>query len=109
MAPQDPTARPVAQSSDGRREMQGPGLDISSLMGMGGLSMPPMPQMQMRPASAAPPPILEEIDDGMSDIVSVSGGGDNGDIREVRVPKARATRKRKAKGDENPGTINISI
>lgn len=81
----DPTQRPV--SMDGRREMQGPGLDISSLMG--GIMMPPPPPMNTKSLE----PIVErqeevDLDDDMSDIISVSGESETKEIK-VSAPKRR--------------------
>jgi hypothetical protein len=82
---EDPTERSAQTSA--RREMQGPGLDISSLLG--GVMMPPMP------VSTTMPSVIEEVgdDENMSDIVSVSGG--DLDVKEVRVKAARGGRKKK--------------
>jgi hypothetical protein len=63
-----------------RREMQGPGMDFSSLMGMMG---PPPPAVQVRDAGA----------DDLSDIVS-DAGGDAGDVREVSVSTSKKGRGR---------------
>lgn len=110
-APQsDPTQRPVTPvGSDGRREMQGPGFDLSSLMG--GISMPPPPPMNTRPVGPKEPveedeglPTLEEVqaaaqniaDDDLSDIVSISGESTQGETREIAVKKPRKTRKKKS-------------
>lgn len=71
-------------SNDGRHEMKGPGLDISSLMG--GIMMPPVPPMNtMRPQP------VEEEDDDVSDIVSEQGG-DEDEIKEVKVAATKAKR-----------------
>lgn len=110
-APQsDPTQRPVTPiGTDGRREMQGPGFDLSSLMG--GISMPPPPPMNTRPVGPKEPveedeglPTLEEVqaaaqniaDDDLSDIVSISGESTQGETREIAVKKPRKTRKKKS-------------
>jgi hypothetical protein len=98
----DPTARPVAtptmrgggDGTSSRREMQGPGLDISSLMG--GIMMPPPPPMNTK----ALDPVIEtqeiDLEDDMSDIISVSGES-YGDIKEVKVsaPKKRGGGRKK--------------
>ena len=81
-----------APSGDGRHEMKGPGLDISSLMG--GIMMPPAPPMNTMSQQQQRPPV-EEDDDDISDIVSDRGGGeedDDGDIKEVKMPPAKAKR-----------------
>jgi Family of unknown function (DUF5767) len=72
-----------------RREMQGPGMDISSLMGMMG----------------PPPPILtrpERTDDieSVSDIVSVDDG-----TRDVTVPGDKPKRGRKPKSNKKEVTL----
>lgn len=66
------------QSSDGRPEMQGPGLDISSLMG--NIMMPPPP-----PMNTTLPVVQEKEEDDISDIVSVSGESTGGETREIKV------------------------
>ncbi len=87
-----PSEPPV--NTGGRREMKGPGLDISSLMG--GIMMPPAPPVS---TTSMRPPVIEEelgIADDLSDIISVSGKSD-GDIREVHLsgqPKKRASKKK---------------
>jgi hypothetical protein len=84
--PSDPTQRPM------RREMRGPGLDISSLMG--GMMMPPNPvSSSLRTIEEfSPPPQFTGGDDdtqSVSDIVSVSGG----DTKEVPIKKGRGRPK----------------
>ncbi len=66
-----------------RREMQGPGLDFGSLMGMMG---PPPPTVQVREAPA----------DDLSDIVSDAGGAD-GDTRDVELSAPKKGRGRPKK------------
>ena len=87
-APQDPTQRPVQQeSTGGRYEMKGPGLDIGSLMG--GIMMPPV-----MPMNTSAPTITEEKEDDMesvSDIVSVSGES----TKDVTVKQTRKKRSKK--------------
>ena len=93
---QDPTRRPV-QTGD-RREMQGPGLDISQLMG--GITMPPMPPMNTTPqrVEEVAEPLVEEPpeDDDLSDIVSVSGESTGGEVKEVKV----SSKKKRSKKNE---------
>jgi hypothetical protein len=103
---EDTSARPMASpvmrgGGDGtsaRREMQGPGLDISSLMG--GIMMPPPPPMNTKPLATVQEVMIEEgNDDDMSDIVSVSGESFGGDLKEVKVSAAKKRgggRKKKA-------------
>lgn len=106
-AREDTTARPMASPTmrgggDGtsaRREMQGPGLDISSLMG--GIMMPPPPPMNTKPLSTVreEPVEIHDDEDDMSDIVSVSGESFGGDLKEVKVVAAKK-RGRKKKTNE---------
>jgi Family of unknown function (DUF5767) len=84
---EDPTARPT--QSGGRREMSGPGLDISSLMG--GIMMPPMPPMNTKPM------IIEEDTESLSDIVSVTGHSVEGDVKDVNLSKTKRGRGRPSK------------
>jgi len=90
--PQDPTERPASPVDirTGRREMKGPGLDISSLMG--GIMMPPMMPMNTRVTE-----VIEEEDDNesVSDIVSISGESTGGEVREVKIAKPRKSNKKK--------------
>jgi len=89
--PQDPTERPASpiDSRTGRREMKGPGLDISSLMG--GIMMPPMMPMNTRVTE-----VIEEEEDNesVSDIVSISGESTGGEVREVKISKTRKSKKK---------------
>ena len=80
----------------GQYEMQGPGIDISSLMG--GIMMPPPPPMNT--SSTVRVPVVEEDDDDVSDIVSISGESTGGEVKEVNVDGAKAKRGRKKKKTE---------
>jgi hypothetical protein len=93
--PEDPTARPTTAS--GRREMSGPGLDISSLMG--GIMMPPLPPMNTKPM------IIEEDTESLSDIVSVSGHSVDGDVKDVNLSKTKRGRGRPSKKKTNEVSI----
>ena len=90
-APEDPTQRPASPVDirTGRREMKGPGLDISSLMG--GIMMPPMMPMNTRVTEV----IEEEDNESVSDIVSISGESTGGEVREVKIAKPRKNNKKK--------------
>src|SRR6056300_480462 len=90
------TEAPVGGS--GQYEMQGPGLDISSLMG--GISMPPPPPMNtsMGQAPSAPQPVEE--DDDLSDIMSISGDSTGGEVKEVNVGASKPKRTRRKKKSE---------
>lgn len=89
--PEDPTQRPASPVDirTGRREMKGPGLDISSLMG--GIMMPPMMPMNTRVTEV----IEEEDNESVSDIVSISGESTGGEVREVKIAKPRKNNKKK--------------
>lgn len=96
-APSGPAdAAPVGGT--GQYEMQGPGIDISSLMG--GIMMPPPPPMNTSatvPTTQEPP--LEE-DDDISDIVSISGESTGGEVKEVNVDAGKTKRGRRKKKTE---------
>ena len=97
--PEDPTQRPV--DSSGRKEMRGPGLDLSQLMG--GISMPPPPPMNSTAILEERSDPIQEIvdsDDDLSDIVSIAGESTGGEVKEVRVTKGRG-RKGKKKTEIN--------
>tara|TARA_R110002074_G_scaffold80254_4_gene180607 strand:- start:320 stop:745 length:426 start_codon:yes stop_codon:yes gene_type:complete len=103
--PEDPSQRPLSPVDpvSGRREMQGPAIDLSSLMG--GIMMPPPPPMNTS-TNAKISPILEEsiIEDDMesvSDIISVSGGESLGDVKDVNLSTKKSRgRPRKSKKTE---------
>ena len=83
-------------SSDGQYEMQGPGIDISKLMG--GIMMPPPPPMNTSTMISRREPEPEMEDDDVSDIVSVSGESTGGELKEVSVStttKPKRTRRKK--------------
>lgn len=90
-APEGPAAdAPVGGT--GQYEMQGPGIDISSLMG--GIMMPPPPPMNT--TMNKPESMVD--DDDMSDIVSISGDSTGGEVKEVNVSgssKPKRTRRKK--------------
>lgn len=77
----------------GQYEMQGPGVDISSLMG--GIMMPPPPPMN----TYTPPPQQDE-DDDLSDIISISGDSTGGDIKQVNVDASKGKKTRRKKKTE---------
>jgi hypothetical protein len=85
----------ASTDSNGRREMRGPGFDISSLMG--GIMMPPPP-----PMNTTLPPVREvrEEPDDVSDIVSISGESTGGELRDVSLkPKRGGGGGRKKKNE----------
>ena len=97
-SPEGPaTDAPVGGS--GEYQMQGPGIDISSLMG--GIMMPPVPPMNTTKIAPLEP---QDEDDDISDIISISGESTGGEVKEVNVTAAkgkRTTRQRKAKKEIN--------
>jgi hypothetical protein len=98
-AMQNTTRSPGGPATDapvggtGNYEMQGPGLDISSLMG--GIMMPPPPPMNTTMGGAQ-----ESDDDDMSDIMSISGDSTGGEVKEVNVSKPAPKRTRRKKKTE---------
>lgn len=84
-------------SADGKYEMQGPGIDISSLMG--NIMMPPPPPMSTSAPVYNPEPEAGlPDDDDVSDIVSEKGDADDDEdqVKEVNVkPKARRSSRKK--------------
>ena len=81
----------------GEYQMQGPGIDISSMMG--GIMMPPAPPMN----TMAIPTGGDDDDDDISDIMSISGESTGGEVKEVKVStaKPRRTRQKKTKKEIN--------
>lgn len=96
----DPTTRPVQKDtfdSSGRREMQGPLLDISSLMG--GIMMPPQ-TMSTTSLQQAPPAPVEDDTESISDIVSFSGESTGGEVKNVNLTGEKKKRGRRPKKNE---------
>src|SRR6056300_1306718 len=84
-----------------RHEMQGPGFDISSLMG--NIMMPPTPPMNTTSIKPQEPPSVDDDDDDdISDIAEAPDTGDveDGDVREVKVTQSKTKRGRKKKSVE---------
>lgn len=76
--------------ANGRHEMRGPGLDISSLMG--NIMMPPAPAVSTSAFNQAQE---DDDDDDISDIVSVQGGDvheNENDVKQVKVTATKAKR-----------------
>ncbi len=84
---------PVGGMNNGEYEMQGPGVDISSLMG--GIMMPPPPPMNTTIGEGAQAPSVE--DDDISDIISISGDSTGGEVKEVNVSGASKTKRTRRK------------
>jgi hypothetical protein len=82
----------------GQYEMQGPGIDISSLMG--GVMMPPPPPMNTSMSTGNSSTQQEIDDDDVSDIVSISGESTGGEVKEVSVGAAKPKRTRRKKKTE---------
>jgi hypothetical protein len=77
----------------GNYEMQGPAMDISSLMG--GIMMPPPPPMNTTQMTNT---AMDDDDDDLSDIMSISGDSTGGEVKEVNVgagSKAKRPRRKK--------------
>jgi len=92
-APSGPAdAAPVGGT--GQYEMQGPGIDISSLMG--GVMMPPPPPMN----TSIPSNTEHDVEEDVSDIVSISGESTGGEVKEVSVDTAKPKRTRRKKKTE---------
>ena len=90
-----PPPEPVVNPETGRREMNGPGFDISSLMG--GITMPPPPPMNTTPLQ----PVQEvDEDDDLSDIVSVSGESTGGEVKEVNLKGGKGKGRGRKKKNE---------
>ena len=90
-----PSAEPAINPDTGRREMSGPGFDISSLMG--GITMPPPPPMnttQLQPVQEM------DDDDDLSDIVSISGESTGGEVKEVNVKGGKGRGRGRKKKNE---------
>src|SRR5210317_2171648 len=85
-----------------RHEMQGPGFDISSLMG--NIMMPPTPPMNTTSIQAQTNVNDDDDDDDVSDIAEAPAmgeeDGEDGDVREVKVTQTKAKRGRKKKSVE---------
>jgi len=90
------TQREQSSNDGGQYEMQGPGIDISKLMG--GIMMPPPPPMNTSPISVTRQPEPTIDDDDVSDIVSISGESTGGEVKEVSISatsKPKRTRRKK--------------
>ena len=99
----DPRGPPAPVDASGRREMKGPGIDISSMMSGFNMPVPPAPVNTYNGDADAPPPMEDE---DMSDIISVVS--DQGDVKDLNLnlPKRRrGAGGRKKKSDKNEITI----
>ena len=91
-------------SSTGRHEMQGPGFDISSLMG--NIMMPPKPPMNTTSIQAQPP--SDDDDDDVSDIAEAPNAGETDDFSELREVKVTQT-KGKRGGARKKKSVEINL
>lgn len=82
-------------SSNGPREMQGPGIDISSLMN--GIMMPPPPPVSTNVE------VIEEETESVSDIISISGQSDT-DVKDLSV---KTTKKRGRPRKKSENTVSM--
>lgn len=89
--------QPDTIDSTGRREMKGPGIDLSSMMG--GMMMPPPPMNTSQKTKTQLESVEEEEDDDddISDIVSVSGESTGGEVRDVSIKPGGGGRRRRSK------------
>ncbi len=88
------TATPPRDPTTGRREMRGPGIDLSSLMGNLSMPMPPQP-VNTFAGDAETNDFNNMQEDDISDIVSVTGSEDVKDINVNAPKKRRGGRKKK--------------
>jgi len=88
--------QPDTIDSTGRREMKGPGIDLSSMMG--GMMMPPPPMNTSNKITTHLESVDEDDDDDddISDIVSISGESTNGELKDVSI-RPGGGRKRRSK------------
>jgi hypothetical protein len=84
--------------ANGRREMRGPGIDISSLMG--GIMMPPPQPMNTSVIQESADSEKAELvdDESVSDIISITGQSMDGDVKDVTVNN----KKRRGRPPKNP-------
>ena len=98
--------------ANGRHEMQGPGIDISSLMG--NIMMPPQPSMSTTSIPPIDNPMNDEIDieDDISDIAEppadTNKGNENGDDSEVREVKVTQTKSKRG-GGKKKKSVEINL
>jgi CO dehydrogenase/acetyl-CoA synthase delta subunit len=103
---QQGTSNDVSNEVGGRREMQGPGFDISSLMG--NIMMPPQPPMNTTSLERREEPEID-IEDDISDIaeppVSEDVADEDGEVREVKVTQTKS----KKGGGRKKKTVEINL
>jgi hypothetical protein len=107
---QNQGAPPPSRPSSGEYEMQGPGMDISSLMG--NIMMPPPPPMstsQLRPPPPKAPSVNEDDDDAISDIVSIKGDEATGEDGVKEVTISDPSKKSRGRGRPKKKAVEINI
>ena len=88
----------------GRREMKGPGIDLSAMMG--NMMMPQPPQAENTYTGDIGDSNMVPEDDELSDIVSIISTSDVGDLKSVNISGgAKKRRGRKKKSDKNEISI----
>ena len=91
---------------DGAYDMQGPGIDISTLMG--NIMMPPPPMNTTTPVLERQPPIEDDDDDNISDIVLeealLEDDDEQEDVKEVSFQEKSQPKKR---GRKKKTEINL--
>ena len=83
----------------GRREMKGPGIDLTSLMG-GMMPPPPPTNTSQKTSTLTPVDEDSEEDDNISDIISISGESTNNELKDVTVTAPRRRGRRTKKKNE---------
>ena len=100
----DPRGPPSPRQEPGeRREMRGPGIDLSSLMGSMSMPQPPQSENTFRGDVRPPPAPLPE--DDMSDIVSVVSDHDN--VKDINVTGKKRRTRRKKSDDRDKNEVSI--
>ena len=85
---------PPSTDESGRREMKGPGIDLSQMMG-GMMAPPPMMNTSQKTRTQLEPVDEEEDDSDISDIVSISGESTGGEVRDVSIKPGGGRRRQK--------------
>lgn len=102
-----PGGAPPATMSEpapgGRREMQGPGLDLSSLMGGFGMGPPPPMTTRPEPVEVTEAPSREEDTQSVSDIVSTT----ESEVREVSTGGDPKKRRGRPPGSKNKKELSL--
>jgi len=98
----NPNRAPPTDNPGGRREMQGPGLDLGAMMGqLGGFQVPPPPVNTFNGDIDQGPAVDYDAAEDISDIVSVISEGDVKDLQLKPAPKRRGRKKKTDKTEIN--------